>query len=491
MLSIAVAQVVLGVLIPVGSFYALGVTGFGTVYLIAALFSLRSALFNVNKLIMIYGTDALTALDFPWPSEDISGSTLPPSQTVKNGRRLYFLLTRMKKREIKTFWFLLLSIGISIAIFLIAISVDRDTSEKHYKGPAFIGSAANLTHAYAPSSDGLSSAQNSVCSVLTHIPRSSHLSITDFAFLSDLAYAQPTVAQEALDSWFGNASGRYRHIPKKDYAFYSRQLSSKVVMTLVEHSAVPRQEDTTDALESAGEFRAPDMGDGKTFIVALRGTIKVIDLLADMQLWFPAIMFQVLRYVLPFGSIWNDVISALIRSFDLLESAPYQHISYLRDIVAFIKALRQKHPNANVLLTGHSLGGGIAILAGAKEGAPAVAISGVNAMLSRRKFRLSAHDLDKYSLNVMPRGDIVTWVDDPALLVETISCRSSPKSGKYILFKCHQVQRTVCELQYTCGSGRRPPYRECSEKYSYPFPSKVDKELLPNAYKGLLGRKRP
>ena len=455
-IAIAVTQFTCAIAIPVGSFYALGVTGFGTVYLVASLLTLRSGLFNVHKLIEIYGPDALEALDFPWPRLEIENSE--KRQSVKNGRRLYFLLTRMKKREVKSCWFVLLSIGISIAIFLIAISVDRDTSEKYYKGPQFVGSAANLTHQYMPLADGLSSSKHSVCSIETHLPPSARLTIMDFAFLSDLAYAESSVAQQALDDWFGSSQGRYTHIDVEKYPLYSRKLSSKVVFTLIEHR------------ESSGEAEEEER---TTFIIALRGTIKVIDLLADMQLWFPAIMFQLLRFIMPFGSLWNDVIAALIGSFNVLESAPYQHISYLKDVLAFISSLREKQPHAHVLLTGHSLGGGLAILAGAMEEAPAVAISGVNAMLSRRKFGLTKQALDKYALNLMPRGDVVTWVDDPALLVETIACRSTPQSGKYVLFQCHSVQRTVCELQYTCGSGTRPPYQACSTKYNYPSPKPI------------------
>jgi putative lipase involved disintegration of autophagic bodies len=48
-------------------------------------------------------------------------------------------------------------------------------------------------------------------------------------------------------------------------------------------------------------------------------------------------------------------------------------------------------------VVGHSLGGGLAIITGAQKGVPAVALSGPNAMLSRKSFDppISREALDK------------------------------------------------------------------------------------------------
>jgi lipase ATG15 len=65
--------------------------------------------------------------------------------------------------------------------------------------------------------------------------------------------------------------------------------------------------------------------------------------------------------------------------------------------VQYIQNQPEKY--AGVGITGHSLGGGLAIISGAQAGALAVALSGPNAMLSRKSFRpsLSVDSLNEYT----------------------------------------------------------------------------------------------
>jgi putative lipase involved disintegration of autophagic bodies len=70
---------------------------------------------------------------------------------------------------------------------------------------------------------------------------------------------------------------------------------------------------------------------------------------------------------------------------------------------AFVDFLLQQTGKTNdyqysgVAVTGHSLGGGLSIITGAQKGVPAVALSGPNAMLSRKSFDpvIQAEQLDK------------------------------------------------------------------------------------------------
>jgi putative lipase involved disintegration of autophagic bodies len=63
----------------------------------------------------------------------------------------------------------------------------------------------------------------------------------------------------------------------------------------------------------------------------------------------------------------------------------------------FIKSQPEKY--AGLMMTGHSLGGGLAIISGAQTGVDAVALSGPNAMLSGISFRppITADALDKHT----------------------------------------------------------------------------------------------
>ena len=131
--------------------------------------------------------------------------------------------------------------------------------------------------------------------------------------------------------------------------------------------------------------------------------------------------------------------------------------------------LQKKNPEYDILtLTGHSLGGGIAFISAAQTHTKAIALSGVNAMLSRMTFKppITPDELNKYTFNIIPHYDIVPRVDDVAQNFQNIDCLS--KSPNPI--DCHKNTRSLCELLFRCGSGPRPVLCECTKFYGYPEP---------------------
>lgn len=113
-------------------------------------------------------------------------------------------------------------------------------------------------------------------------------------------------------------------------------------------------------------------------------------------------------------------------------------------------------------------GGGLAIITGAQSNTSAVAISGVNAKLSRGTFvpPITVDALDRLTFNVVPNNDPVAMVDDKALLFQQINCTAATNN----MIGCHDSSRSICELQYTCGSVDRPVLCECVLEYGYPVP---------------------
>jgi lipase ATG15 len=80
-----------------------------------------------------------------------------------------------------------------------------------------------------------------------------------------------------------------------------------------------------------------------------------------------------------------------------IESESIKQASYYKYTGAFVNFIRdQPDTYQGVAITGHSLGGGLAIITGAQTGVPAVALSGPNAMLSRKSFDppVSVEDLN-------------------------------------------------------------------------------------------------
>ncbi len=87
-----------------------------------------------------------------------------------------------------------------------------------------------------------------------------------------------------------------------------------------------------------------------------------------------------------------------------VESSSISAVSYYKQITEFIAYLKSSTEYTNLVVTGHSLGGGTAIIAGAQSGIPAIGVSGPNAKLSRLSFDppLTLDDIDKNTFNVSP-----------------------------------------------------------------------------------------
>ena len=119
-------------------------------------------------------------------------------------------------------------------------------------------------------------------------------------------------------------------------------------------------------------------------------------------------------------------------------------------------------------VTGASLGGGLAIITGAQTNTTTVAISGLNAMISRRCFTppLTVEALNTHVFNVIPDRDPIAAVDDPGRLFQRTECRAPMNS----FFGCHSMWRSICELSFQCGTMGRPVLCWCVSKYGYPEP---------------------
>jgi len=226
-------------------------------------------------------------------------------------------------------------------------------------------------------------------------------------------------------------------------------------------------------LESAVSFKLVSFPDSGNFsYVLIRGTTNNWDMLTDAQLWTPAVLMQGLRELLPMGYMWNPVIDELIKLITKLESESINRVSFYQDTTRFVEWLQAKYPRRGLGVTGHSLGGGLSIITGAQTGIPAVALSGPNAMLSRKSFDppISREDLDSKTFNIIPSRDMVPLIDDPAQNYQLIRCETEMTD----VVGCHDSTRSLCEIIFTCGSGGRPVPCDCVTQYGFPEPVPVD-----------------
>jgi lipase ATG15 len=131
------------------------------------------------------------------------------------------------------------------------------------------------------------------------------------------------------------------------------------------------------------------------------------DALADAQLWSSAALAQYVRALLPVGEIWTPILMTLVKGVSLIETKSLEEVSYYRQTTEFVKKVVSEGYLPSI--TGHSLGGGLAIVTGAQTKRPVVALSGPNSMISRSTFDppLDVDDLNQYTFNIIPDRDPV------------------------------------------------------------------------------------
>jgi len=108
------------------------------------------------------------------------------------------------------------------------------------------------------------------------------------------------------------------------------------------------------------------------------------------------------------------------------------------------------------------------MITGAQSKTPAVGLSGPNSIITRNALEppVSVENLNYYTFNIIPDRDPVPRIDDPARNTQPIACLAPANN----FVDCHTSTRSLCEIQYTCGSGSRPTLCDCALKYGYPEP---------------------
>jgi len=275
----------------------------------------------------------------------------------------------------------------------------------------------------------------------------STLHLSDYVFASVLAYGNTNVTQPQLDQWFGegSATDNYEYVDK-----YRASVQDDSAVTY--------------------KFISFDRGKGENpmGLLSIRGTVTAWDALTDLQLWSAAAVFQMLREVLPGGRIFSPILNHLVNMISWLASESINRVAFYKETTAFAKVLIEDKNYENIQVTGHSLGGGLAIITGAQANIPAIALSGPNAMIGRNTFfpPVTAEALNTMTFNVIPDRDIVPRLDDHGKLFQQINCIADSND----LFGCHSSLRSLCEIIFTCGTNGRPALCECHTMFGYPIP---------------------
>lgn len=210
--------------------------------------------------------------------------------------------------------------------------------------------------------------------------------------------------------------------------------------------------------------------------------ITQVDLFQDLDLYSEALVIQISTSLFPlyasplFQSLLNKfvgtdyhLVEALTQLKDSLLNRPAQRHNkdrtattgamatldsrlYYKQLENYIRdeiLPNPRYANYQFLLTGHSLGGGVASIVGARLQALAVVFSSPGVALSRRKFGLSLKSVSQYVVNIVPQGDLVPLIDIQGVKAQSIVC-----SANRLKYACHSILTTIGEIEQSCQQGR-------------------------------------
>ncbi|KAA8497993.1 hypothetical protein FVE85_5578 [Porphyridium purpureum] len=179
-------------------------------------------------------------------------------------------------------------------------------------------------------------------------------------------------------------------------------------------------------------------------VIAIRGTTEWYDWIQDADIWLEAGILQLYTIAFPFGlayepafpnavKLMGGFLDILVEREDRFYGVPVQQ---------YVKSIESNR--SDIVYTGHSLGGGLALILGSIDGFSAFGMSAPGLLYTRGKFDIPAINVTRTAFNVQPFHDLVPKIDKQALMLQKINCDFDP-------FTCHSIDITICQIQSICG----------------------------------------
>ena len=188
-------------------------------------------------------------------------------------------------------------------------------------------------------------------------------------------------------------------------------------------------------------------------ILSIKGTTNKKDAFIDFQLYFPSILLNLLSTFSIQGQ-QKETYSFKFIEYSL--SVPYRLFFQYALVQSYLEALKKAYIenfdsfNKNIIIVGHSLGGGLAKLLGRLLNKQAISLSGpgVNAFHSLWGYEGNSENFELSAIDLVPDKDLVPRVEISGGTRYRIVCKEGP-------FGCHSKAVSLCEVLIMC---RNPNY---------------------------------
>ena len=200
-------------------------------------------------------------------------------------------------------------------------------------------------------------------------------------------------------------------------------------------------------------------------ILSIKGTSFRRDWYLDIQLYFPAILLNLINTFSTLDQQKEE------KAFSFVEygfSIPYRILfkyfiidQYLYDLIKAFEKYNSTF-NKNVIIVGHSLGGGLAKIMGKYKSKQALSLSGpgMNSFHSLWKYEGISEYFDLTSIDIIPDLDLVPRVDISGGTVYRLLCLNWA-------IKCHSKELSLCESMIMCRNPNAREYCYNIAKISY------------------------
>jgi len=260
------------------------------------------------------------------------------------------------------------------------------------------------------------------------------LGVLDMAILSKYAYADSkTTFEEGLDASFSREAG----------------FDDVTTEMISDFSDIPRMAVVKMASSSEGGINSTNI------VLAIKGTSNAAEALADASYYSGVALLGFMSTVVDiFDLVPNELIAFFLNHLRLPLVTNLEN-QILDTAIAKITKLKKKYKNASFVITGHSLGGGIAGAVGANTSTPTITFSAPGSHFGRFVFKTNRSQTRR-TVNVWPDRDFVPKVDRHDAFLQNIDCPAFVTAAE-----CHLISNTICELWRSCGDSRKRNFPQC------------------------------